>query len=502
MPIPYLIHTQGTDVSYQHQPRVKPTIHVARLILQESGTYNPLYSRPYQTHVEQATLDNLNRRIDETRGGKITGSLFAGIASNIVAPSSTPGLEIPIPLSWTERRIRFVMEVHVTLPTGSTMIYYFQGYTSHLGVTPNGAVDPQMEFYINSFIRVNRSNQITPYGTVLRDVITESAHIVNGQVVSQFNHGDVYGLRPQDIFTGIQSGYLNEAYRAYPGSGGTDTLYDTRVGLRGESLRSNRSNNLACNYVAKIVDTYQTGKQLADFGQSDQDIFGRCQNIVHEASPFENTFIKAISNIRGGHCVTSFTMPDLLRIDPGAEANTNYICLGTTVSSQMHQTGQTAYWNGTDRETLAATIISNSIPAIMMELMISGIHFLSTNHAIGGVVNTTIVNVKSLTNADLTTNLEIFKSRLEREVLFDMTHSNFDLYQLEVQSDLFGETRISIAFENGPVYTYTTPSFCDSLLSPVISTGKDGFYTIANDFEIMMNNLPSEQTTAAINGLV
>lgn len=486
-------------MDFQPQQRIQPTIRVAKLIIQESGTYNPLYSRPYQTHVDSTTLDNLNRRIEETRGGQITGALFAGIASNIVSPSATPGFEIPIPMSWAERRIRFVMETHVTLPTGSTMIYYFQGYTSHLGVGTSGSVDPKMEFIINSYVRVNRAQVPTAYGMTVRDVITESAHIVNGQVMSQSPQGDAYGIRPSDIFTGIQSNYLSQAYQGFNPN---DSLYDPRIGMRGESMRSNRSNNIAGNYLAKVVDTYQSGKTLADFGQSDKDIIGRCQNMTHEASAFENPFIRAVSMRRNGHTVTSFTFPELLSIDPGAAANTHYVTLGATQSVQLHQAGQTAYWNGSDRETLAATVLSNSIPAIMMDLMFSGIHFRSTNHDQAGMVSTGIIDANSLTNADLTQNMEIFKRRLEREVMFDLTHGNYDLYQLEMRADLFGETTISIAFDSGPMYTYTTPSFCDSLLSPVVTMSKDNFFSITNDFEQLMNNLPGSDDRAMMNQMV
>lgn len=485
-------------MDYQPQQRIKPTIRVAKLTMQESGTYNPLYSRPYQTHVDPITLDNLNRRIEETRGGQLTGALFAGIAGNIVSPSANPGHEIPIPMSWAERRIRFVLEVHVFLPTGSTMIYYFQGFTSHLGVGVNGSVDPQMEFIINSYVRINRAELMTAYGLTVRDVITESAVIVNGQIMSQAPQGDAFGIRPQDIFTGIQSGYLNSMYSSYqPG----DHLLDTRIGMRGESMRSNRSNNLSTNYIAKVVDSYQTGKQLADFGQSEQDIISRCQTLTHEASAFENPFIRAISLKRNGNCVTSFTFPELLSLDSNAGANTHYVTLGQT-HQHMHQTGQTAYWNGSDRETLAATVLSNSIPALMMDLMFTGIHFRSTNHDQAGVVNTIIIDAKGMTNLDLTQNMEIFKRRLEREVMFDMTNSNFDLYQLDMRADLYGETTISIAFDSGPMFTYTTPSFCDSLLSPIVTMSKENFYGIANDFETLMNNLPGSDQRSAINHLV
>ena len=133
----------------------RQTINIAKLILSETGTFNPMYSRPYQTYIDSAMMDNITRRVDEAGDSTITGNLLSGIAGTIVKPCATPQGQIPIPYGWSERRIRFLLEVHITTPTGSQMVYYFQGYTSHLGVGQNGSEDPTMEFIINSFIRVN-----------------------------------------------------------------------------------------------------------------------------------------------------------------------------------------------------------------------------------------------------------------------------------------------------------------------------------------------------------
>ena len=482
------------------QRRPQAQIKIARLVLSETGTYSPMYSRPYQTHVDGQTLENLVRRVDDAKGAQVSGALFAGVASNMVSPSSAPQGEIPIHMGWSERRIRFFMEVHVTASMGSSFIYYFQGYTSHLGVSHNGNVDPQMQFIINSYIRVNRSEQYGPYGTVTRDIVTESAHIINGAIVNQVPNGDVYGMRPQDIFTGIQSNYLENAYTSY--GNGDNSFQDTRVKFTGEAIRSNRINNLPANYVAKIVDGYQTGRQLADFGQSNSDIMSRSQGLVHEASAYENVFIRAISDMQGVHCSTVFNMNNLINLDPNVEAVTNFISLGTTQTAQLHQAGQTEFWHGSNRETLASTVLSNAVPAIMMELMLSQIHFRSTNHDQGGINTTLIVNAKSLTNADMSPNLEAFKRRFEKEVMFDITYGNMELYQVEMIADLFGETRITLSIGNGPLITYTTPSFCDSLLTPIMTMNKDNFYGVVNDFEVLMNQLNDNTSTAALNTIV
>lgn len=487
-------------MSYEHYQRSKSSISIAKLILQATGTYNPVYSRPYQTHVDGQTLNNIIRRVDEAKGGSITGSLFAGVASNILTPSATPQGEIPIHMGWTERRIRFFMEVHVTVSTGAAFIYYIQGYTSHLGVTDSGAIDPQMEFYINSYIRVVRAHQHGPYGTVTRDVVTESAHVINGQIVQQ-NNGAMYGMRPQDIFVGIQSGYLEQAYSHHMNS---DSFQDYRFMIGNDPVRSNRANNLPGEFIAKVVDTYQTSKQLADFGQGSENIYGKAQNMVVESSPYENEFIRALSNLRGTHCTTTFNFSNLQSLDPNVANVTNYISLGPTQRAQLHTAGQTEYWNGSNRETLAATTLSNAIPAVMMELMISKLVFRSTNHDTTGVANTIIIDALSLTNTDISMNLELFKRRLEREIMFDLTYGNSELYMLEMRVDMFGETTISISIGSGPVVTYTTPSFCDSLITPVVTMNKDNFFGVVNDFETLFNGLSDAQVGQGprINSLV
>jgi hypothetical protein len=126
----------------------------------------------------------------------------------------------------------------------------------------------------------------------------------------------------------------------------------------------------------------------------------------------------------------------------------------------------------------------------MMDLMLSKVYFRATNHSIGGVVVVTLIDGKSITTADLSQHYELFKRRLEHEVLFDMTHGNQTLFNLEMQADLFGETRITLALDGGPAIPYTTPSFCDSLLTPVMTGSKDNFFGVVHDFETLMNALP------------
>jgi hypothetical protein len=464
---------------------MRAQIQVVQLMIQETGTYNPQVWRPYRTQISGTTMENIVNRMQQANG-KVSSSLFQGISGEILQPNATPMGAVPIANGWSERRLRFVMEVHMTLPTGTQSVYYFQGYTSHMGIGVHGSIDPRMQFVLNSYIKVNRSHVQTAYGLQVRDVIVESAQLVNGQLVNQI-HGDVYGLRPADIFTGIEANYLQSVYNGYSG----EVLNDTRIKMDGSPMRTNRSNCLSSQFVAKVVDGYQTATQLADFGSGEKDIMNRGRDLAYESTPFENPFIRLLSNIQGIHCTSCFTYEDLRSVDANIEHVTTYINLGQTYVTQLHHAGQTEYWDAANRETLAATVLSNSIPAIMTELMITKIHFRSTNHDQTGAMVTAIINAASFTQADMSMYYEMFKKRIETEILFDLTYQNSDLYFLDMSVDLMGESNITISFNNASAVTYTTPSFCDSLLTPVITTNRDNFFTVVNDFEQMMNNIGS-----------
>ena len=478
------------------------SMRIGRLIMQETGTYNPHFQRSYQTYMDGDILNGITRRIDEFGSGKITGSLLSGVVGNVITPSPTPQGEIYIPNGWSEKRIRFLLELHCDYNIGTQMVYYLQGYTTYPGVTNTGHVAPDMEFVVNSLIGVTRVNQVTPLGIIAKDMISESSQVLsdpNWQSPSQGN--SMFMMRPQDIFRGMQTQYMQSSY-----AGADVSHFDARSMLRREATRSSRVNNLPTNYVAKVIDGYCVGTDLAAYGQSDKDIVAASVEHVFETPLAENPFIRFISDRKGMGITNRFYFGDLEILDPNVSNVTNYTVTGQTQLTQVHHAGQTAYWNASDRETVVATVLSHAIPALMMELMISKVTFRSTNHDIGGNINTVIIDAKSLTNADLTRNFEIFKQRFEREVLFDITFGNQEPILLEMTVDLFGETWISISLGNSPMCQYCTASFCDNLLVPVIAGNKNMYDTVVSDFDHLVNavtdSLGTRQHSTAINNLV
>jgi hypothetical protein len=443
---------------------------ITGLLIQDTGTYNPMYIRPYTTHVTKEAANAISDRVNQT--GDINYATFSGIAGSIIAPSAVALGEIPIPNGWGERRLSFVLTLEHESTLSGTKIIYVQGYTEYHGIAGSGSLDPRMKFFINSITTVARNTIQTPMGLQYVDRIVESSQVINGRMFTEYSlmNNGVYGLRPSDVFMAAQTidyGSLN----------------DTRVRLDSPATvaKTSRKDNVPTSYLASLTSNYNQARALSEFGGVASDVYGQAASMSGVGSATNNEFIRAIELCTGMPNPIVFDSSVLESIDPNVGYVTNYARVGSVAAVGLHTTGQSEHWNGANRETVAATLLSNAIPAIMMELMINKVHFRSTNHDIGSMMTTIIIDAKSITNMDLSRNIALLKSRIENELLFDLTYGNQISYMLEVECSIFGESRINISFDSGPVICYATPSFCDSLLAPVYTVDRNALYTLSHD---------------------
>jgi hypothetical protein len=179
----------------------------------------------------------------------------------------------------------------------------------------------------------------------------------------------------------------------------------------------------------------------------------------------------------------------LRRIDPNVDNVTDVNIITGSAVQQIHHAGQSAYWNASDRLTQAAAMLAQAVPAIMIELMISRITVFSHNHDVTGRMDTRVANPKSLTGADIAPNVDMFIRRLNEEVLFYMTFGNMDRYTLTMTADMFGETSIVISINSEPETPYVVPSFCDNLMSPVVTASMENYNQVVSGFESLVRNV-------------
>lgn len=481
--------------------------HITRLLMQETGTYNPMFSRPFTTDMNGGAASDIAARVGEFGLKGIQPLALGGAAMSFMKPSATPDAEIVIPYGWQERRIRFVMEVIVDYATGTRMSYFLQGYTDFPGVSQNGNVSPDMTFIINSLVGVSKVTMNTPFGLQAVDKVVESSQILveNRFSPSHMPQAQRYTMRPQDVFVGMHSAYLRNSYQV----NNEADFMDSRLLLRSEPVLSSRGNNVSANYVAKVIDANTMGRELSDWGQDDGDILTRSRGYAmgSEKSLLDNPVIRRLSELSNGMGVkNTFTFGDFERLDMNVRNVTDFITLGGTMQigsvTPLHQAGQTEYWVGSDLITQQATIISQSIPALMMELLISKVDFVSTNHTLNCQIDTRLMNAMTLTSADLRQNYDIFIRRLEAEILTPMCFGGQESFTLDMRVDMFGETWINLSIGASPPTQFVIPSFCDTLCSPVVTQNQHNFENLVHDFDVMLTNVGQAQASSPVGNMV
>jgi hypothetical protein len=452
---------------------------INKLFMFETGTYNTQYRRPYNTTLTGDVMST----IQEGVGGATTlnASAFSGVASRFLQPSSQPEATVPIANGWTERRMRFIMEVENTFDVGSTVTEMVQGYTTHTGVSTAGAIDPRMEFYINSVTHIRTTRRNTPVGMQSVASIFDSSHILaNNNFDGTFVGMNDQRLRPTDVLTTIGRTHLTNA----------GSYTDLRVANTNLATKSNRLNNSPVNYLATLVGSYQRADlALTDPTRTENDLLDHARKNANENLVAEDPFMVALSQARNTGIGNVFTYGDLKRIFADIEHVTHARYMDATAKAVSHNTGQTAEWGASDRLTTVATIMVNAVPALLMELGLSRIAFKTSNRQINSQVITAVYDAKTFCDGDKSQALSAFIVNLENYILKDISFNNQTDFAIDMRADLLGETWLNISIDGLPPFDYVAPSFADSLLTPVITGNATLAMNIASDFENLNQEL-------------
>jgi hypothetical protein len=471
-------------------------MNVVSLMMRETGTYNAQHLRPYHTTMDSSVVNILTDRLMKSGDKQITGSMLSGISGCFIEPQAAPESQANIINGWDERRIRFVLKLRCETQVGAVTMYYIQGYTSYTGISlQSHLVAPDMTFFINSIVQTRITNIQTPMGIQAMETVFENSH-----VLADNNYTNLRGpaikrlMRPEDVFVNLQT-------KSLPGMFDSNIVIDDRTALLGEAVKSRRNNGIGSNYAAKIIDAYGKATDLLEFGENQKNILKNARGNVIELSAATDPFLARLTAMSNSAVGNKFTYGELRSIDPNIDNVTNYEVTGPTQLASMHNAGSTTQWHGSDRLTQAATILSQSVPALMMELFISNLYLESSNYDVTGAMNTKLVTAKGLTNADMTQNYNMFIHRFEHELMNNLTYGNSVSYALKLRVDLMGDTWISISLDGGAAYDYVTPSFCDNLMAPIVTTNPNTVGLLISDFETLTETIREAVGTSMGHGV-
>ncbi len=463
-------------------------LRVNKLTIQETGTYNQQFFRPWETTVDVGVQNAIMNIIGNSYVGTLSPDSFSPVANSFVQKQATPQGEAMLPNGWSERRIRFMLEVQYEFQTGGGGKTYFLGYTDHPGVTMQGFIDPRMVFYVNSYVKTRFVAVPGVSGMTYAESIMESKQIIQGQSSSfRLNDGNsTFGMRPQDLYR-----YFNADAQLMT-IGSNNTGFDGRVHINPNGIITNRNNSIPSHYSCNIFNNLLSKTDQMEMGDTKNKIIS--QSILdlecNRDSLTQEPFFVALAQCRESYRVSSsFTFPELEKMEPNIQNVMNYIVVDSRARETLHQAGQTAAWHGTDMVTKSAATLAHAVPALLMNNMITRIVLKSSNYEIGGRMVTQIIHGNGFCSMDMRQNYENFRINFEALVLSQLTFNNSLTYALELNVDLLGESWIRISIDNSPYYDYVTPSFADSLFSPVVTSNLQTVQNVAYDFQVLYETI-------------
>lgn len=469
---------------------------VTRCIMKETTRYDDVYARPYTSHFDGDIATRLMEATD--RGQHVSIAALSGIAGSFLRPQAAPSGSVMIENGFGEKRLSFMLEVKSTddFGSGTGSRYIITGYSDHLGaINKNGdaLIDPHLKLYINNIF-------------VIRDTITANAYS-NQNIVSSMigadhvfhtnSYGDymrpsqpMYLQRPEDVFGKLQyandaqTGYLNLYDKVEDGRNRVDGTKSTK---RRHEIPSAWLNDSIRSFISSTND-----HQIYD-SEIDQNLFGNARDKLRNSSISSNPFVLQLT-LRTSFNETGYvTYSELCNVLPNLDHENNVLFSSPTIARTEYQMGQGESWRSVSEETIASSIIKQSVPAIMSDCLITSISFTATNDTIGGEHVVSVSHVESFTHGlDMSRYIQHFIDRLKTEILTTISRHGYTSYNIQCTMNMLYDSHIHISINGSPLTYFAAPSFCDNLYSPIVTFDSNAVETMAHDVETMLHSVTGD----------
>ena len=465
-------------------------IEIVSLTLARSGTFGPQYRRPFNTDGTGHVINQFQERYAQVGhdGHKASAQLFAGISGNFMRPQSAPESEVLIVNDWNTEKYYYTMEIVVHSFRGAVR-EVIQGYTSYTDRSHGGNFDPRMQFYINSITTLRDSRMDMGFGWQNIPQVVDSYHVLANNAYSgpssliDGNPTNNLSMRPQDVIGSIQSAPMV-----------TTDLTDLRSSATSVPKLSARENALSSNYTGKMVGSYAmaTAQSMSD---DPRKIMSNTYGMLSGNKGINsNEFIRMISGMNNISVSNFFTYSDLMRVDPTLDSRCRVLLAAPVVKmangmNASVEANNFQHWGGSDMETVAATILANSIPALMVEFGLRHLIINASNFTGRSIVN--IPYALPLVN-DMKLSPQAIgglEHRIQQELMADISMNDAIGYDVFANITLTEFSQITIRLDNGPETVFSVPTFADALTAPVLTAYTSRVDEVAHDFNNLINNL-------------
>jgi hypothetical protein len=442
-------------------------------MLENRGIAAPVI-RSYTTKLKKEHTDIFAKATDQ--GRRITADRISKVTANVFGPSSRHKHVAHIDGGWDEKRIMFAMVVEMASRSRSKTYNYIVGYTDHSGHSLIGRkvkFDRKMRLYFNTITQIHMIESEWRGSSIWQPRMQRHDQILNRTGISGFgrteNRGDNRPVttRPTDLF---RRGGSDKSFGAMLKSdGGTTNLTGVFSGILRASSRLNnsptsmltRSLQALAGAGANPNDAYMGDADDAETLEAAQD---KVEETIITEDPLMEQLKKESNIISSGY----ITFGELMDMNPDFDEDRQ---LGFNLYKPARDEFQSnASFNEDTNETIAATIIANHLPTIMIGSMYSKVAdlVLRSNPRPGDPVVESAHPYPFVDGMDIDASFPYFEDQITHVMINEVTNGGvFDVIA-HIDANIDTEINIRIRIDGGEEARYTFPAYADGLLAPTM----------------------------------
>lgn len=478
---------------------------VVRMLLQETGTYQDQFVRPYMANIQnQGTINNIMTVIEQSNYRPTEGA-FNALASDILQIKQQVGARdaVQVPNGWGERRMRFMLEVcETSVGLGNEVYHTFvQGFTSHFGISLAGNhCDPNMQFFPNSFIRMHKYVTMTPNGPQEVYRVVNSGQIVNG-VLTLLNDMNVpvEYFRPTDILAGVQRKQDRELFSSDVTDGRTKNIGGLNTAF------SNFHNNTPSNYLSRLLTPLAQSSQTVGYGPGHTTFVDTAVTnaMSKEPTPHDSPFMDFMMRELGPQATACFTARELEVVAPNLQRAVFYKPVAHQFSGALADRSNSGTWNNALPETIIAAKVMNTLPGLMWDHFIGVVSFTLSNK-LGYNQPVQYSNLFSIVPNLPASRIQHFVSILQEQLFLDISMNNNICFEVNVNASSIGDVMIGVAVNGGSAIWFTAPAFGSGILNPMYTRDSQSYTDMVSGVSNLaqcLDQITRNQTVGSSMGL-
>lgn len=499
---------------------------IIRMTMFETNGAIPMPIRPYEMdYRSKGTLINdlaeatdVGRSIDNVR--------MARHASGILVPS-TRSIKSNVAGGWNERRLMFAMAIEVGGNSHMEDIRYITGYTENneMSVASGQVKFPNdMRLYFNSIAKIQLSEVSVRGGRAVQPTVKDNNLMLSRSSVAMDRSGPTRRhkpslMRPYDVFARAGS---NTVVNRMQDTFSDNTNINVVTGTFGsETTLSSRRNNNSSNYLASALSGYM-GARASSLDNASHSGFYGDDDVNHnhntsarlqESQLSDDVLFDTMKRFSEITEQGYITWGELQRMCPEFDPDRQLPVVtwesrlkSTSRKYREADSSQRNYMSGvadynssvsftqTTTESLAALMISQSLPEIMISSVYSKIDGLviDTHPALGEPDVYLGMPHPFFDKVPIQYGARYFEDQIRHVVLPNISRNGSLHIQAHINANVDQDIEVWISVDGGPEEYFVYPTWGEHVLPPVMTDKIEDVQSLASSIASIAEDLALE----------